>query len=962
MTKLRWHWEADPRGVLVCLLETPMFGSARAIPFANWAARQSTSAAAVARLGRLIDDGTAVEVGEGVWVPHDAVAELDETLANSIGLPGPPPYLLQLTPQGLITDPDFALDARFVGLGGAPIRPAPVREGAILRQGGVAYRLPRPLPEILDAAAALAARGTCDAPFDRMAGLARLKSILPNTADRWVRSDGYLRTLRVAVPATFSLRLSTKGGQFDFDPILFGRATMDAAAAEGTVPAESSSLLPPVEDDAFRHWFRAESMIPEAYPLARGTYLFLPPDLRAALQVVRDVQRSDAGVREAFARQPHRLLKERLGDGFDPGLVDSLFIETEQYSERVLGLGLWQPPVLPWLVRAPNSWLPERFGLRIGEREIEIPLDRLSEVGAALDHALATAKAEADVPGIGIIPATGPARSAVAELERQLEVASEPDNRSATEPSDVGPGEKLVLLTKDNLEDVSFRRETRPRLAEIADDLPRNLASALKTHQKVGLRWLQECWRTGESGVLLADDMGLGKTLQALSFLAWLREAGATGPLLIVAPTGLLANWQAEEAKHLARPGLGELAEAFGSGLRHLRMSQGEEFRGAGATLDLDQLRAAGWILTTYETLRDHEQSFGKLQLACVVFDELQKAKNPASLIHKAVNALNADFALGLTGTPVENRIEDLWAVLEPLRPGELGDMKGFSGRHPPDDLGTLEALRSKLLDDAATRRAPVMRRLKADVLDGLPERHSHHRAATMPARQAEAYAKVVGEARAGRLDGLRALHHLRGISLHPDGAGSGLGDPEWVAGSARLKEAMAALDDVARRGEKALVFCESLDVLERLAESLRQRYRLPNRPAQITGEVGGSKRQAAVDAFQSARHGFDVMLLTPRAGGVGLTLTAANHVIHLSRWWNPAVEDQCTDRVYRIGQERPVHVWYPLALHPLFPGGSFDEALDTLLKRKRELTRRLLVPPLGPGDEAELLRATLGE
>ena len=103
-------------------------------------------------------------------------------------------------------------------------------------------------------------------------------------------------------------------------------------------------------------------------------------------------------------------------------------------------------------------------------------------------------------------------------------------------------------------------------------------------------------------------------------------------------------------------------------------------------------------------------------------------------------------------------------------------------------------------------------------------------------------------------------------------------------------------------------------------------------------------------------------MLLTPRAGGVGLTLTAANHVIHLSRWWNPAVEDQCTDRVFRIGQERSVHVWYPMAVHPALPGSSFDEALDELLKRKRALTRRLLVPPTGPADEAELLHATIGE
>lgn len=965
MARLSWHWEVNPDGVSVRLLEKPMFGATRAVPFGQWAGRDPAASAAVARLGRLVNEGTAEETGDGIRLDHDEVAALDEAMAKSIGLPGSAPFLLRLTPRGLITDPDFALDARFVGLGDVPLRPTPVREGAILRQGGSAYRLPRPLPEILDAAAALAHTSARDAQVDRMAELAHLKSILPETADRWVQTDGYLRTLRVAVPAAFSLRLSTKGGKFDLDPILFGRSTVEAAAESGA-PDEGKALLPPAEGETFRGLFRAAPKVHEVYLLARGTYLFLSPHLRAALQIVRDVQRADASKREAFARQPHRLLQEHLGEGIDPAVVDSLFIETEQYSERVLGLGLWQPPVLPWLVRAPNSWWPERFGLRVGEREIEIPLDRLEEVGVALDNALAAKNTEAEIPGIGTIPATERARSAVAELERQLGAATEPAGDSeaglvASEAVELATGEKLVLLTKDNLEEVGFRREIQLRAAAVADTAPRSLATALKAHQKEGLRWLQECWRAGEPGILLADDMGLGKTLQALSFLAWLREAGATGPFLIVAPTGLLANWKAEEDKHLARPGLGELVGAYGSGLRHLRTSKGEEARGAGATLDLDRMRSAGWMLTTYETLRDHEQSFGKLRLACVVLDEVQKAKNPASLVHKALNALNADFTLGLTGTPVENRIEDLWAVMEPLRPGDLGDMKSFSKRYAPDDVKALEELRARLLDDAAMRRAPVLRRLKVDVLDGLPERHAHRCSAAMPTPQAEAYTKVVGEARAGRMDGLQALHHLRGISLHPHGAGPGLSDPDWVAGSARLAEALATLDKVAAHGEKALVFCESLDVQDRLAELLRQRYRMSGRPAQITGEVAGHKRQAAVDAFQSARRGFDVMLLTPRAGGVGLTLTAANHVIHLSRWWNPAVEDQCTDRVFRIGQERPVHVWYPMALHPHFPGGSFDEALDALLERKRALTRRLLVPPVSPEDAAELLQATLG-
>src|SRR4029077_15379712 len=135
----------------------------------------------------------------------------------------------------------------------------------------------------------------------------------------------------------------------------------------------------------------------------------------------------------------------------------------------------------------------------------------------------------------------------------------------------------------------------------------------------------------------------------------------------------------------------------------------------------------------------------------------------------------------------------------------------------------------------------------------------------------------------------------------------------------------------------------ESLDLQEHLALMIKNRYGLKRRPMQINGEISGEKRQKLVDAFQIERGHFDAMILSPRAGGVGLTLTAANHVIHLSRWWNPAVEDQCTDRVYRIGQDQQVHVYYPMAIHPQYGEGSFDALLNGMLDRKRDLGRRML-------------------
>jgi SNF2 family DNA or RNA helicase len=160
--------------------------------------------------------------------------------------------------------------------------------------------------------------------------------------------------------------------------------------------------------------------------------------------------------------------------------------------------------------------------------------------------------------------------------------------------------------------------------------------------------------------------------------------------------------------------------------------------------------------------------------------------------------------------------------------------------------------------------------------------------------------------------------------------AGEIVDQQAFIDQSARLCETFSILDEIARRREKALIFLESLDLQEHLALMIQKRYGLKRRPLQINGQVSGEKRQKLVDDFQSTRGSFDVMLLSPRAGGVGLTLTSANHVIHLSRWWNPAVEDQCTDRVYRIGQDQMVHVYYPMAVHPLYGDSSFDDLLNT--------------------------------
>jgi len=373
-------------------------------------------------------------------------------------------------------------------------------------------------------------------------------------------------------------------------------------------------------------------------------------------------------------------------------------------------------------------------------------------------------------------------------------------------------------------------------------------------------------------------------------------------------------------------------------------------------------MQSAGWVLTTYETLRDYQLSFGKVQWAVVAFDEAQRIKNPAAQVTDAAKALQADFFLALTGTPVENHIGDLWSIVDAVSAGELGALTDFVRRYQadqPDYPTRLADLQAKLTTPPPAR---MLRRTKAEQLDGLPTIEVVPLRSEMPATQAAAYVRVVEEARRGGKGGiLKALQALRAVSLHP-ASGGGAADSDFIGASARLVETFKILDVVAARQEKALIFIEALAMQGVLAEILQRRYSMESPPLIINGGVAGERRKARVDRFQG-RLGFDVMLLSPRAAGVGLTITAANHVIHLSRWWNPAVEDQATDRVYRIGQKRPVKVYVPMAIHPEFGDRSFDVTLSQLLASKRALGRTLLMPAvMSPDETTALFMETVGE
>ena len=652
-----------------------------------------------------------------------------------------------------------------------------------------------------------------------------------------------------------------------------------------------------------------------------------------------------------------------------PVVLDSVFRETQAYADRVLGLGLWQPRVSLGF-RCPRPTGSARTP-RNRSRQPKLPglwsataICRSIRSKRKIFRGSYNLRSQAGNPASGRMHQT--AQLMCPQPHETLEALAKLDAGERVRQEAPKP-DPVVVLIQTNETRVEIEEEVRLRRPAPAFGPPTALMTKLKPHQEEGLLWLQKSWTSGLPGVLLADDMGLGKTLQGLAFLAWLKDGMRSGslrraPLLVVAPTGLLMNWRAEHDNILAGDGLGRCTEAFGRGLATLKRPS----EGGQPGLNESTLAEADWVLTTYETLRDYDRDFGKIGFAAALFDEAQKIKTPGVRITDAAKAVAAkcEFRVALTGTPVENRLADLWCIMDGLHPGLLDDLKSFSERYERGlDATKLGQLKRTLDTPMGGRPQIMLRRMKEDRLPELPEAVVRPVKRAMPGPQTDAYEAAIEGARGAQRPGamLEALQKLRAISLHPNPT-EPQSDDAFIAASARLSVAFEALDAISTAGEKALLFLEDLDLQAKIAGLLQRRYHLSLPPSLINGTVDGGKRQARVDAFQTSKDGFDAMILSPRAGGVGLTLTRANHVIHLSRWWNPAVEDQCNGRVHRIGQSKRVLVHLPLAtLDDGTP--SFDENLNALLGRKRKLMHDTLMPPEAgmEQDRDELFRSTVG-
>jgi SNF2 family DNA or RNA helicase len=469
---------------------------------------------------------------------------------------------------------------------------------------------------------------------------------------------------------------------------------------------------------------------------------------------------------------------------------------------------------------------------------------------------------------------------------------------------------------------------------------PDGFDGALRPYQQRGYSWLAFLRQWG-LGACLADDMGLGKTIQTLALLQRDWRANGKRPVLLICPTSVVGNWQKEAARFTP-----ELPVMIHHGLTR---AKGAAFK--------DEAARHAIVVSSYALLHRDFEILKDVDWFGVVLDEAQNIKNPETKQSKAARALKADYRVVLTGTPVENHIGDLWSIMEFLNPGFLGHQAEFRRRfflpiqayHDPEAANRLKRLTGPF----------ILRRLKTDreIISDLPEKMEMKVFCNLTREQASLYEAVVKEVQTplDSAEGIRrkgmvlaAISKLKQVCNHP---AHFLGDNSATPGrSGKLARLTEMLEEVFEVGDRALIFTQFTEMGAIIQRHLQEAF--GREVLFLHGGVPKPRRDRMVERFQSGGDGPNVFLLSLKAGGTGLNLTRANHVFHYDRWWNPAVENQATDRVFRIGQTRNVQV------HKFLCVGTLEEKIDEMMERKRELAEQVI--GAGEGWLTELSTAQL--
>lgn len=937
----------------------------------EWAEKLQSKEDIVAHqlLNQLIDDGNGQSLDNHFLIPHETVAILLQEERDLLAVPEPFPFDIEISALGNLTDPGFKYQYRYMS-GGSQSFINPERMGSLLRISeednytliGNQYRV----LEAIDGFNAVSPDKKN--PKSNLLSFGEIKGLM---GDIGFSLDSYLNNEEVVLPKNICLRLNPlEDGSVEILPIF-----CNEDETEEGIKCNKNILDKDQTDGFYKNFKRLNEK--DIYSIPNGPKVILSEQQKESLGQIKSHSRVD---------KDDRIILTKPQSFFDPEVIDfeiPLFEDGEliTWSDRVIEIGEYRYKAIPFVRPNKDSWLPPEGGILLDDEFLNIPPEERSKVKQALEEAIKLKMPFIEYDGKKI-----PARPEVLDAINDL-IKEYPDRgRAPRDESEEGGSREdkksKVLVIKDNIEEDEFGITVQKRNGDPQVSIPLKAGKEFLGHQETGVRWLQNCWINGYRGCLLADDMGLGKTLQALAFISWIRkikEPNHKIKILIVAPVVLLENWKNEYGRFM-EPVFGPFYELHDRGLRNIKMNEiskalniskeidirnkedAEKIlkKGRGLLLDPHKLAEHEVILTTYETARDYQFSLGLINWDVLVLDECQKIKTPNAMVTSAIKAMKYNFGLVLTGTPIENSWVDLWSIIDFVQPGYLGSLREFSKKyqHP---LKKEETDRESLGNELKKKVDPIIkRRMKEDNLEGLPKKIIvKHDKEKMPEVQLQRYLEVIKNARSAPSENggkkthiFNTIRTLSDISLHPDLPYlSDLGfaekkDNEIINSSSRFITTFKLVSEIKKKDEKVIVFLISRKMQRVVKRLLDNKFKIETHI--INGQVKGSERQHLIDAFQDTP-GFNVIILSPEAAGVGLNITEANHVIHLSRTWNPAKEDQASDRIYRIGQKRDVFIHIPMSVHTTFDNdecrGTFDQKLDRLLDEKRDLHKRILFP-----------------
>ena len=876
-------------------------------------------------LATLVDNGYAYASKEGCLLPYENIYLLDEEERMLLGVPQPYDKAMRLVGTSMLNLSDFEYKVEFLTYVPDGELIVCERGGNILVKGRDKYLLNEAQYALLNRVDAFNSTPEEDKTTDyNLRCFAEIKALAEQAG---CQLDSYLENENVYAPERIKIEIGRDDEGFTVEP---------------AVDIE--------ENDKFQTYFDKMRKVQAQYPVQRENgervRIVLNKEQKENLHYLKE-QCGKHKTREEIQK-----MIEQPTEYFDPNAFDL----SELYSDRVIEIGVYKPKFYPFICPYKSSWIAgatvetPQYGTTKVTINNEEELEKLKrEIQSAKENKKGIV--EYNNTQLDIEDAMFLAQTA----EKQLKDPSQP----AKVESENGNEARNVLIIEENAEELGFA--VKERIIEKSDkytlftDPFLQEGFSLKDHQKEGVAWLQHLYKSKASGCLMADDMGLGKTLQILYFIDWhSRKYANHKPYLIVAPISLLENWKNEYERFFMQPRM------------KINMLTSKDVTRKFDKSIVDKMQKMDIILTNYESLRISQLNFCAVEFDVVALDEAQKIKSPGTLVTNAAKALKCNFKIAMTGTPVENSLLDLWCIMDFCVPGLLGNAKAFAAQYqnPLKKEDTdIVALGNEVHDKLGVY---FMRRLKKDAAKDLPDKIELKEKVLMPPVQKEAYASVVNDYTSGiQPNMLVTIMHLREVSEHPylyDSTLLNHETDEIVDTSARLQATIKFLDEIKKKEEKVIIFVERKETQKMLQKLCLKRYGI------ITKIINGDtpsivkrympnkqSRQSSIDEFQAV-DGFNVIIMSPVAAGMGLNVTAANHVIHYSRHWNPAKENQATDRAYRIGQTKDVFVYYPMAVRSDIK--SFDETLDDLLSRKTSLATSTIFPT----ERVEVKQEELGQ